>query len=108
MNKQLNHELSVRTSGITDKCSFCVQRIRFAKDKAKDEGRAVKDGEIQTACMQTCPSGAITFGNLVDLETKVSMLTRNPRRYRVLEQLNTEPAVVYLKAVRKGVESEQH
>lgn len=108
MNKQLNHELSVRTSGITDKCTFCVQRIRFAKDKAKDEGRAVKDGEIQTACMQTCPSGAITFGNLVDMETKVSMLTRNPRRYRVLEQLNTEPAVVYLKAVRKGVESEQH
>ncbi len=103
LDMQLNPDLSVRSSGITDKCSFCVQRIRFAKDKAKDEARKVRDGEITTACAQTCPTGAITFGDLIDHETKVSMLTRSARRYRIFEKvMNTEPAVVYLAAVREG------
>ena len=107
LNMQLNPDVSVRSSGITDKCSFCVQRIRETKDIAKDEDRRVRDGEIQPACAQTCPSGAITFGDLKDPNTKVSMLTRDPRRYRMLEEMNTEPAVIYLKAVRKGAEGEK-
>ena len=102
LNMQLNTDISVRTAGVTEKCTFCVQRIREAKDKAKDENRKVRDGEIQTACMQTCPSSAITFGNLIDNKSEASKLTTSPRRYRVLEELDTVPAVVYLKAVREG------
>lgn len=109
LTHQLNPEISVRSAGITEKCTFCVQRIRMAKDKAKDELRldkdgepVLRDGEITPACAQTCPSGAITFGDLLDKNSKVSKLTSNPRRYRVLEELDIEPAVVYLKAVRKG------
>lgn len=105
--EQLNPDLSVRTSGITDKCTFCVQRIRAAKDTAKDENRRVEDGEIQPACAQTCPTGAIVFGDLLNPDSRVSILTRNPRRYRVLEEMNTEPAVVYLKAIRRGAEDER-
>ena len=102
LNMQLNPDLSSRAAGVTEKCTFCVQRIRFAKDKAKDEYRKVKDGEVQPACMQTCPSNAIAFGNLLDKNSKVSKLSTDPRRYRVLEELDTEPAVIYLKSVRKG------
>ncbi len=104
LDQQLSPEISVRTAGITDKCTFCVQRIRAAKDTAKDEDRKVKDGEVIPACAQTCPSGAITFGDLMDHESKVSKLTRSPRRYRVLEELDTEPSVIYLKAIREGAE----
>ncbi|MHB0977239.1 MAG: molybdopterin-dependent oxidoreductase [Candidatus Aquicultorales bacterium] len=106
MDQQLNPDISVRTSGIVDKCTFCVQRIREVKEKAKDEGRKVKDGEIQPACVQTCPTGAIVFGDLLDLSTRVSKLSGDARRYRLLEELNTEPAVIYLKAVREYVERE--
>lgn len=107
LDQQLNPDLSVRSAGMTDKCSFCVQRIRYSKDIAKDEKRRVRDGEITPACAQTCPTGAITFGDLLDTDTRVSQLTKNPRRFRVFEELmNTEPAVVYLKAVREGAEHE--
>ncbi len=105
LNKQLNTDISIRMAGMTDKCTFCVQRIREAKDNAKDEDRRVRDGEIKPACVQTCPSGAMTFGNLLDADSNVSQLTRDHRRYRVLEELNTEPAVIYLKAVRAGAEA---
>ena len=107
LDQQLNPDVSVRTSGTVDKCTFCVQRIREAKEKANDEGRKVRDGEVQPACAQTCPTGAITFGDLKDLTTEVSRLSRSPRRYRLLEELNTEPAVIYLKAVREHVESKR-
>ncbi|MCL4499136.1 MAG: 4Fe-4S dicluster domain-containing protein, partial [Chloroflexi bacterium] len=103
LDQQLNPDISVRTASIADKCTFCVQRIREAKEKAKDEGRKVRDGEIKPACAQTCPTGAITFGDLLDLKTEVSRLSKNARRYRLLEELNTEPAVIYLKAVKKNV-----
>lgn len=102
LNHQLNTDVSVRFAGVTEKCTFCVQRIRAAKDIAKDENRRVRDGEIQPACVQTCPTGAMYFGDLNDPNTQVSELTKNPRRYRMLEELNTEPAVIYLKALRKG------
>jgi molybdopterin-containing oxidoreductase family iron-sulfur binding subunit len=80
-----------------EKCTFCIQRIRRAKEDAKLEGRPIRDGEIQTACSQTCPPGAIVFGNLADPESRVFKLARSKRRFRLLEDLGTEPSVVYLK-----------
>ena len=85
-----------------EKCTFCVQRIRAAKDRAKDEGRPVADGEIVPACAQTCPTNAIVFGNLLDKNSQVYRLAHSQRQYRVLEELGTEPAVHYLKNERNG------
>ena len=84
-----------------EKCTFCIQRIRAGKDHAKDEGRKVADGEIQPACVQTCPTGAMIFGNLDDPESMVSQLARSERRYRLFEDLNTDTSVIYLKRVMK-------
>jgi molybdopterin-containing oxidoreductase family iron-sulfur binding subunit len=96
---QLNPDITVREKGVMEKCTFCVQRIREAEDRAKDEDRLVRDGEVTPACVQTCPTGALVFGNLEDPESRVAKLAASPRSYRVLEMLNTKPAVVYL---RKG------
>lgn len=104
LDLQLNPDVSVRSKGVMEKCTFCVQRIREGKDHAKDENRKVRDGEITPACAQTCPANAITFGNLKDPESRVSRLARDARRYRVLEDLNTEPAVTYLKQVTRPPE----
>ncbi|MCK5919614.1 MAG: hypothetical protein KAG66_01650, partial [Methylococcales bacterium] len=95
--QQLNPDVTVRTRGIMEKCTFCVQRIRRVKEDAKGEGRDVKDGEIQPACSQSCPTNAIIFGDLNDPESEVSKLARSPRSFRLLEGLGTEPGVVYLK-----------
>ena len=103
LDKQLNTEVSIRWAGVMEKCSFCVQRLRMAKDRAKDGDRLVGDGEVQTACVQTCPSGAMTFGNLMDKNSLVSKLTKSPRRFRQLEHWGQEPAIVFLKAVKKSV-----
>jgi len=92
-----NPDLSVRPKGVMEKCTFCIQRIRYAKDRAKDEMRLVKDGEVIPACAQTCPSGAITFGNLMDPDSEVSKLAKSSGAYRVQEELGTEPAVYYIK-----------
>lgn len=107
LNMQLNTDISTRSAGITEKCTFCVQRIREVKDKAKDENRKVHDGEVQPACVQTCPSSAMVFGNLLDEKSEVSKLTTSPRRYRVLEELDTVPAVIYLKSIRKGAKEDK-
>jgi molybdopterin-containing oxidoreductase family iron-sulfur binding subunit len=80
-----------------EKCSFCVQRIRHAKDIAKDEGREVRDGEIMPACAETCPTDAISFGNLLDKNSKVYKSAHRDESYRILEELGSEPAVYYLK-----------
>ncbi|HXV81319.1 MAG TPA: hypothetical protein VEG60_15685, partial [Candidatus Binatia bacterium] len=72
-----------------------------AQDLAKDEGREVRDGEITPACVQTCPTRALVFGDLKDPESNVSKMARDPRRYRILESLNTEPAITYLKRLRQ-------
>jgi molybdopterin-containing oxidoreductase family iron-sulfur binding subunit len=82
-----------------EKCSFCIQRIVETKIKAKSEGRQVRDGEFTTACAQTCPADVFTFGNLLDPESRVSKLSRDPRAYQVLGHLNTKPAVIYLKKI---------
>jgi len=99
LDNQLNPDVTVREMGVMEKCTFCIQRIRVAKDKAKDEGREVQDGEIQPACVQSCPTGAMTFGDLQDPSSKVAKLAKSPRRYRLLEELNTDPSVIYLKRV---------
>src|SRR5258706_11182401 len=97
LNEQLNPDVSIRTSGIMEKCTFCVQRIRRAEDKAKDEKRAVKDGDIQTACQQACPAKVFVFGDMSDPESEVSKLAEGRRGFRLLEELGTRPRVVYLK-----------
>ena len=97
LNWQLNPDVTVREKGVMEKCTFCIQRIKFAKDRAKDEKRLVRDGEIIPACVQACPTEALVFGNSKDPNSRVSKLIRNPRRYRVLEYLNTRPSVTYLK-----------
>ena len=97
---QLNPEVSVRFKGVMEKCSFCQQRIREMKDLAKDNGRDVKDGEIQTACQQACPADAITFGNVMDKNSRVSRIKEKSRRnYIQLPELNFKPAITYLKKV---------
>ncbi|HEX2961002.1 MAG TPA: 4Fe-4S dicluster domain-containing protein, partial [Ignavibacteriales bacterium] len=100
---QLNPEVTVRARGVMEKCTFCVQRIRNAEYHAKNENRKLMEGEIVTACQQTCPTNAITFGDLLDNNSMVSRLTRNDlRRYHLLEELNTKPAVTYLKRINNN------
>jgi molybdopterin-containing oxidoreductase family iron-sulfur binding subunit len=91
-----------------EKCSFCIQRIESARQVAKDAGRPIADGEITPACAQTCPSQAITFGNLKDEASAVSKLVRgNPvRAYHALHVLNTRPGVTYLAKVARRQSSE--
>jgi molybdopterin-containing oxidoreductase family iron-sulfur binding subunit len=101
-NMQLNPDLTVRERGVMEKCTFCIQRIAFGKDHAKDEGRRVLDGEVKAACQQGCPSDAIVFGDLNDPSSKVSQFKTNSRGYRVLEELNTVPKVNYLGKVRNA------
>jgi len=99
LNWQLNPDVSVRTKGVMEKCTFCVQRIRFGEDRARDEERNVRDGEIIPACAQACPAKVIVFGDLKDHESTVSHLSKDERGYRVLQEVNTQPAITYLKKV---------
>jgi molybdopterin-containing oxidoreductase family iron-sulfur binding subunit len=89
----------VRENGVMEKCTFCVQRIRGAQNQARLENRTVRDGDIVTACQQTCPSEAIVFGDLNDRRSRVSRLAGDPRGYHVLAGLNTKPAITYLARV---------
>ena len=105
LHLMLNPDVSKRPQGVMEKCTFCIQRIRYAKGKAKDAGRLVEDGEAIPACAETCPTGAITFGNLLDNNSKISELARSPSAYRILEQLGTRPSVIYLKKAGNEHES---
>jgi molybdopterin-containing oxidoreductase family iron-sulfur binding subunit len=96
---QLNPDVTVRQLGVMEKCTMCIQRIMGGKDRARDEKRPVRDGDILTACQQTCPTRAITFGNLKDEGSEVAKLSHAPRAYHVLEELGTRPSVTYLKKV---------
>jgi molybdopterin-containing oxidoreductase family iron-sulfur binding subunit len=98
----LNPDVHTREVGVMEKCTFCIQRIRAAKDKAKDESRKVRDGEFTTACAQSCPTGAITFGDIMDKESRVYKLAHSGRAYRVFETLGTEPSVHYLRGIKPG------
>ncbi len=102
LNWQFNPDVTVRTKGVMEKCSFCVQRIQNSHNMAKDENRDIRDGEIMTACQQTCATNAIEFGNLLDPESKVSVMSNKDRGYKIFEEVNTKPAVTYLKKVTQS------
>ncbi|MGD8975409.1 MAG: 4Fe-4S dicluster domain-containing protein [Desulfobacterales bacterium] len=99
MNLQLNPDVTVRSKGVMEKCSFCIQRIKTARSVAKNEKRAIRDGEITPACVQTCPTNALVFGSLMDRESQVRKLVDDSRAYQALGYVNTKPAVIYLKKV---------
>ncbi len=100
---QLNPAVTVRQKGVMEKCSFCIQRIVQAKIDAKVKGRKVQDGDFTTACAQTCPTNALIFGNLKDPNSRVSRLIDDPRAYQVFRDLNTKPAVIYLKKITREI-----
>ena len=105
MELGLNPDVTVRAQGVMEKCTFCVQRIQFARQDAKHAGgheAVIADGAVQTACQQTCPSNAITFGNLRDDASVVSQKADGKRGYHALQVLNTRPAVTYLSKVVRG------
>jgi molybdopterin-containing oxidoreductase family iron-sulfur binding subunit len=103
LNLQLNPNVTVRSKGVMEKCSFCVQRIKEAHNQAKNENRTIRDGEIQPACVQTCPTNALVFGNFLDKNSKLYALAKDARAYQVLGYLNTKPAVIYLKKIVQQV-----
>ena len=109
MNLMHNPDVTTRQQGVMEKCTFCVQRIHTARQKAKDEGRPIADGEVKTACQQTCPSQAIEFGNAKDKKSKVAVTAHDEKRaYHSLHVLNTRPAITYLKQVDRSDDERSH
>lgn len=97
----LNPDVTVRTRGVAEKCTFCVQRIQEARLVARLAGKEIADGDVKTACEQTCPASAITFGDLNDPGSRVHALARDGRAYTLLDGLNLDPAIRYLGIVRR-------
>jgi molybdopterin-containing oxidoreductase family iron-sulfur binding subunit len=95
-----NPDVTVRSRGVMEKCTFCVQRIRGAEIVAEREGRAIRDGEILTACQSACPSGAIVFGDINQADSAVSKWKNEPTNYGLLAELNTRPRLTHLAVVR--------
>ncbi len=97
---QYNPDVTVRSRGVMEKCSYCVQRLRHAEIGSQREGRPLKDGEVLTACQAVCPAEAISFGDMNQEENQVSRWKAAPLNYGLLEELNTEPRTTYLGALR--------
>jgi molybdopterin-containing oxidoreductase family iron-sulfur binding subunit len=96
LDLQFNPDVSIREVGVMEKCTFCIQRITVAEIQARAEDRALKDGEVTPACVQTCPSGAMVFGDLNDPNSQVSRLVRLARGSKLLGELGTSPKITYL------------
>jgi molybdopterin-containing oxidoreductase family iron-sulfur binding subunit len=95
-----NPEVTVRSRGVMEKCSYCVQRISAARIQAKLEDRRIRDGEVVTACQAACPTGSIIFGDLNDPSSRVTQLKALPLNYGLLAELNTRPRTTYLAHLR--------
>lgn len=109
LNMAYNPDVTVRVRGVMEKCTFCVQRIRSGVAQAKRDKRELKDGDIKTACQQSCPADAIVFGDLNDQTSEVSRIFKEKRSYKLLEELNAVPRVAYQTRVRNAVrESKPH
>jgi Fe-S-cluster-containing dehydrogenase component len=101
----LNPDVTVRARGVMEKCSFCVQRIQLGKLEAKKQKRRPKDGEIVTACAQSCPTEAIVFGDMKDPNSRISQLLRREdgeRAFHSLDSINVQPNVTYLTKIRNA------
>ena len=96
----INPDVVVRSRGVMEKCSFCIQMTQKTILDAKLEGREIKDGEFQTACSNACSTGAMVFGDINDKESKVSELKKNDRMYHLLEYVGTKPNVMYQTKIR--------
>ena len=95
-----NPEVSIRSRGVMEKCTYCTQRIQNAKIEAGNENRRIRDGEILTACQAVCPTEAIVFGDINDPESRVRKLKELERNYTLLGELGTRPRTTYLSAMR--------
>lgn len=104
----LNPDVVVRSRGVMEKCTMCVQRIQAGKLDAKKDGRPVRDGDIETACSSACGFGAITFGDLNDVDSKARAGRDNPRGYQMLEEVGTQPNVNYLVKVRNTSDDDNY
>ncbi len=99
-----NPEVTVRSRGVMEKCTYCIQRIRNAEIVADREGRLIQEGEVVTACMQSCPTEAIVFGDLKDPNSQVSRYRKSPLRYDLLGELGTRPRTSYLAKIYNPAE----
>jgi molybdopterin-containing oxidoreductase family iron-sulfur binding subunit len=103
---QPNPNVSVRSRGVMEKCTYCVHRIRAAEMRARADNSMISDGAVRTACQQVCPTRAIVFGDVADPATLVSKAKRSGRSYSLLEELNTRPRTTYLADARAEPEKE--